>query len=228
MRMRQNLLGRKFGRWTVVEESIRVPGSTNARWLCRCDCGKERVVVDGPLIRGSSRSCGCLSVELSVKRSTTHGQSSGGRPTREFRIWKGIVERCKNPNSPAFSRYGGRGIGICKEWVRFEDFFRDMGKCGAGMTIERVNNDEDYGPDNCKWATRLEQSRNRSSSKRLDAFGEFKTIAEWSEDERCAVTRNVLYQRASRNWPPELAITSPNISKGYTIQGVPVKKFKQF
>lgn len=155
---KQDLTGRVFGRLTVI--CLRNEGRLKKTrfWLCRCECGKETVVSKFNLFDGLTKSCGCLHRdELSII-STTHGQSK----TRTYHIWQGMHARCTNPNAQGWKNYGGRGITVCPEWKVFENFLRDMGECPPGKSIDRYpNNDGNYAPGNCRWATNKEQAENK-------------------------------------------------------------------
>jgi hypothetical protein len=151
--------GQTFGRLTVISYARTEKGT--ALWNCLCVCGNEKVVCTASLRRGKTKSCGCLSADAnrdsSVKRKI-HGMSH----TSEHNIWLAIIQRCTNPKNQAWERYGGRGITICDRWLNsFANFFADMGPRPVGLSIDRINNDGGYEPGNCRWATRLEQSRNR-------------------------------------------------------------------
>ena len=146
-------IGQRFGRLTV-EEHVR--GET---WLMRCDCGNRIDALTSNLKAKRTQSCGCYRRE----RSVTHGWSR----TREYRIWNAMRYRCENPKNTAFPHYGGRGITVCERWQRFENFLADMGPAPSrDHSIDRINVNGGYHPENCRWATQAEQKRNTRSRKR--------------------------------------------------------------
>lgn len=188
--------GDKFHRWTVLEKAPSTP--QHAVWKCRCECGAVRQVFASGLRRGKSKSCGCLHREIVRQKQTKHG----GHLKREYRIWAYMIQRCTNTNSPSYSRYGGRGICICPEWASsFEAFFADMGPAPAGHQIDRIDNDGDYEPSNCRWATRMEQQNNTSISRRVTWNGRTLSLRGWSE--ALGIPLTTLRSRSARKWPVE-------------------------
>jgi hypothetical protein len=155
----KNIVGMRFGRWVVLERAGHLGIAVS--WLCRCDCGTEKMVRGISLRFGATQSCGCLKRELDYVRTRTHGYTAGIRPAKIYYVWSAMIGRCTNPNNRDWELYGGRGIAICKRWRKFENFLADMGDQPPGLTIDRKNNDGNYTPSNCRWATQSEQAFNR-------------------------------------------------------------------
>lgn len=172
-----DLIGKKFGKLTVIKRNG-TSKDTRALWLCKCDCGNEKTVDTTSLIRGFTQSCGCI---------CKHGMTK----TRIWNIWCAMKERCNNPNCSSYHNYGKRGICVCKEWEDFIPFYEWSLKNGYNdtLTIDRINNDNGYEPDNCRWITRLEQCNNTRRNRFIEYNGEVKTIAQLSRD------YNINYQR---------------------------------
>jgi hypothetical protein len=175
--------GRSFGRLTCIRrvdppESIANNGG-NRYYLCQCSCGNEAVVMLSNLLGGRTKSCGCLNSELAAERTRLRNTTHGMYGTREYNIWNAMVDRCTNEKHHNYGLYGGRGIEVCDRWFNsVENFYTDMGDRPPGMSLDRIDNDGDYEPDNCRWATAKEQSRNKRNNRLIEG----KAMAEWCED----------------------------------------------
>ena len=150
---REDLSGKKFGSWLVGEK---IKNEERNEWFykCTCDCGTKKEIAAHQLKSNHTTKC-------HICRNKTHGMSY----TDTFRIWSGILRRCTNKNVKAYPRYGGRGISVCERWLKFENFYADMGDRPKGLQIDRINNDGNYEPSNCRWATCKENVNNRNNSK---------------------------------------------------------------
>lgn len=172
-----DLTGRTFGRLKVLRHAgINKWG--NYLWECQCSCGRLHTVSSGKLVKGKSTSCGCYAKELHVKQLTKHGITVNGKP-RLFTIWCGIKSRCLNPKSINYHRYGKRGIGICEEWLCFESFYNWSIENGykEGLTIDRIDNNGNYSPDNCSWITRYENALKQERYTMLIINGKTKPLS---------------------------------------------------
>lgn len=176
-----DLVGQKFGKWTVLEKTEMFLGDGHRKyqaWLCRCECGTERTVLQDALLNGASKSCGCRMSEVSVQIHATHDESN----TRLYDIWSGMKARCYNHAVDSYENYGGRGIGVCDEWLNDYTAFSNWAHSNGysdDLTLDRIDVDGDYCQDNCRWANRITQCNNKRNNLRIDWHGETHTLAEW-------------------------------------------------
>lgn len=211
----RDLTGQSFGRLTVIAT---VGKSVHGKylWRCQCSCGKETVVVGGDLVSGRTLSCGCRNLEQIVQRTRTHGLTG----TRTYRIWAMMIQRCTNPAMvDSWVNYGGRGIRVCSSWLHsFENFLEDMGHPPSSKhSIDRIDNNGDYEPGNCRWATRVEQSNNRRNNVRLTHQGKTQTVAQWAEE--LGVTHGMLRHRLKTGASLEEVLSPPKQVMTFTHQG---------
>lgn len=175
----EDLSGRSFSRLTVIREFDRAKG--RRQWECRCECGNFVIVGHRALKSGSTCSCGCLRREVSAKRMTSHGCAIRGRKSRLYKTWGGMIARCQIETATGYQNYGGRGISVCERWRVFENFASDMGDPpDATFTIERIDNNGNYEPGNCRWATRLEQGENKRNNRIIEHNGKKMTVTNWA------------------------------------------------
>lgn len=215
----QDLSGKRFGRWTVLNLAGRKRyacagrscGAVKIFWNCQCDCGKEGVVSGLGLKNGTSRSCGCLRVEIMIQGK--HGFASrkkfGGRLHPIHNSWSAMWQRCTNPNSQDYEYYGGQGVTVCPEWKDFTVFARDMAASWKpGLTIDRWPNQKgNYEPGNCRWGTRLQQSRNSSRCHYLEFNGESLIITDWAK--KLGWSRLTIHARLKAGWSVKRTLTTP-------------------
>lgn len=198
MRARIDLTGRVFGRLTVVRLDRLVPG--HAYWFCLCKCGAVKSIIGQCLKDGRAKSCGCLRKEITAIRHTTHGHTVNRGTTKTYRCWYAMKDRCYNPNNTHYARYGGRGIAICDRWrAAFQNFLDDMGESPNGLSIERINNDGNYEPCNCRWATMLEQSLNKkphARERRIEFSGVSLSVRQWAK--RIGTSHNTILRRLKK------------------------------
>lgn len=208
-----DLAGLTFGRLRVLDHAGR-DRHGKSLWNCECQCGETKIVLAQSLVSGRTVSCGCHNRERAAeqvrensKNRRTHGQSG----TPMYEVWRGAIRRCTDPSSWKYPDYGGRGIAVCARWMEPDgrgllNFIADMGERPDGMTLDRIDPDGPYGPDNCRWATQSEQQNNRRNNRLVTYRGVTLTVAQWA----AAIGLNdaALRERITRlSWPVERALT---------------------
>lgn len=199
----KDLTGERYGRLTVLRFLDTAPNG-HSRWLCKCDCGQETIVTRSNLLGGKQVSCGCKRREQAGAMNHTHGGSN----SRLYSIWTNMITRTTNPKGSAYLRYGGRGIKMCPEWRNSFETFREWALANGytdDLTVDRINNDGDYEPSNCRWVPWSAQFNHRSSTKRITFNGETLSISQWAE--KLNLSKTMLYQRFKAGWPVERALT---------------------
>ena len=190
--------GRTYGQLTVVR--LVKP----QYWECVCICGRSKIVRATHLRHGHTKSCGCMRRRRVIRYSTIHGRC--GDPA--YSSWKNMLTRCQNPKSPNYKYYGGRGIQVCERWANVETFLSDLGtKPSPSHSLERIDNELDYCPENCRWATKKEQSYNKRSSHFLTLNGQSRCLSEWAE--LAGLKSKTVSNRIHRGMSPEEALARP-------------------
>jgi hypothetical protein len=188
-----NLVGRRFGRWLVLAIHPKRGRSGHVLWRTRCECNTESVVDGSALRRGSSTSCGCFQREQAAKRphAIKHGHARRGKTTSAYRRWQNMFQRCFNPNNPGYLTYGARGIRPCEAWHSFLNHYADVGDAPPGKSIDRVNVDGNYEPDNVRWASAREQALNRRNSKQKRRRADLADIQAFAQSMKRAASAQV-------------------------------------
>ncbi len=200
-RPRTDLAGKRFG---LLEALEYIGGS---RWRCRCDCGRESVILTDNLNNGHTKSCGCMRMEGARSATTTHH----GSRTREYKIWAGMKKRCCNPAEPRYADYGARGIAVCERWMNdFPAFIEDMGPAPSTRhSLDRYpDRNGPYSKENCRWATAKQQARNMRNNIFLTYQGVTKLLVEWAEE--YGLIYLTLFKRIKRGWPMHEALSPPD------------------
>jgi hypothetical protein len=190
-----DLTDRRFGRLVAKVREGQRHGF--AVWRCQCDCGAFPTIKSVSLTSGRTRSCGCLAREMAAKRLTTHGMCG----TKIHQVWRGMLQRCGDPNYPRYADHGGRGITICDRWRSFDAFYADMGDVPPGLSIDRIDNNGNYEPGNCRWATAKTQNANKRNTKMVTLDGKTQTVADWCR--HFGVSPSAVCRREQRGWPVE-------------------------
>jgi hypothetical protein len=206
---RDDLVGRTFNRLTV-KAFVGYPRSGKAQWRCDCSCGATDILVLGYRLKdGTTGSCGCWKIEATKRANSTHKMSR----TKEYGVYCTMIARCYSPTAQRYELYGGRGIRVCKAWrgsSGFLQFLKDMGKKPTSKhSVERIDNDGNYSPSNCRWATQKEQCRNRRDSRRVRYEGKTWTVKELCEHYKIAYARTIW--RLNEGWSVRKTVLSPNL-----------------
>jgi len=207
----KDLAGQRFGRLVVLYDTgERKCG--RVVWHCRCDCGNEVDVVSSYLVSGNTRSCGCYQRERTAETHTTHGMSQRGKGKYHpvYEAWHNMLQRCENPNHKWYKDYGGRGITVCDEWHDPQIFISWALASGweKGLALDRIDNNGNYKPDNCRLVTPKENSRNKRSNRLITFDDKTQTMAEWAEE--LNISYDALKHRINKlHWPIERALTEP-------------------
>lgn len=206
----RNLVGKSFGKWTVIDSSSKRGSRNEVYWLCRCECGTVRDVNEKNMTQGLSKSCGCTNAIGALNKS--HGHAANHTISKTYHSWAGMKARCSNPKNSHYHIYGGKGIKVCERWHRFENFLADMGEKPTGASLDRIDPEKDYSPENCRWADAAQQANNKTNNRYITAFGETLTLSQWAE--RIGVTHGSLVFRIDKaGWPLEKALSTPG--RGY-------------
>ena len=205
-----NRTGQRYGRLTVICDGGRRRG--RVMWLCRCDCGKEILVSSSSLSTGNTRSCGCLHSEQAVENIRPWHEDhdmDGTASGKLYCSWRDMLRRCYDERSVSYPNYGGRGITVCEEWHTFRPFRDWAFQSGyeEGLSIDRIDNDIGYCPENCCWTTRKRQNNNKRSNIRIEYDGRNMTASEWAEE--TGINYRTLIARYNRGWTPEEILTTP-------------------
>lgn len=196
-----NLTGQRFGK--LLATSLNHYKNGFYYWECKCDCGKTKVIRTDSLVKGSTRSCGCLASETATKLFTKHNQAG----TRLYMIWNSMKQRCENEKDTGYKNYGGRGISVCKEWEEFSPFFEWAIAHGYEdkLTIDRKDNDGNYNPTNCRWISVRDQNRNKRNNHLITYKNKTMCIRDWENE--LGFSRNLIQGRLNRGWSIEKALT---------------------
>ncbi len=198
MPKRRNLSGQKFTNFSII--SFSHISKNHSYYLCQCNCGTKKIIEVSSINKKYPKSCGCLP----NKRNTTHGMLN----TPIYRSWQSMIQRCVNPNNDRYAQYGGRGIKVYSRWRNnFFNFLNDMGDRPKGTSLDRIDNDGNYTPVNCRWATPLEQQNNMKSNIRVSIGGTTHSIAQWARIKR--INAHTIRCRIRRGWPSIKAVLEP-------------------
>ncbi len=203
---RIDITGKKFGRLFVIGFS-HISKRRASYWYVKCDCGTKKITQGSHLKNGRTKSCGCLHRQITSKIMREIMFKHGMKETPIYRVWTDMKQRCLNPNRPKYKNYGGRGIKVCDRWLNFENFYKDMGEKPKNKSLDRIENNGDYTPENCKWSTQKQQCNNRQDNVVLSYKGDIFSVAEWGE--KLKMNSKKLYKRIYRGWSVERTLETP-------------------
>lgn len=186
-----DLSGNRYGRLVVLS----FLGSR--KWICLCDCGNKKILLSTSLRRGTTKSCGCYRREVTGNKRKTHGMSQ----STEYKIWKDMRKRCLNHKNKEYHNYGGRGIKVCSRWSDFNNFYLDMGARPPGHTLDRIDVNGDYSPENCRWATHEQQSENKRNNHIIIYNGKPTILRDVAEI--CGIHFTTIIKRLNAGWSVE-------------------------
>jgi hypothetical protein len=202
-----DLTGRVYGQLTVIVLADKKTKRRGAMWLCGCSCGKTKVVGGNNLQSGNTKSCGCTRYINSSASRRSHGMSQ----STEYRIWGLMKARCENKKNSRYAVYGGRGIVVCERWRKFENFYADMGPRPQKHSLDRIDTNLGYSPENCRWADHKTQQRNRRNNRVISALGKTQCVAVWEEE--TGIPASVLSRRIESGWSAERAVSEASRGK---------------
>lgn len=216
--LQNDLTGKEFGRLRVIERAGKKSRKSDTMWRCECRCGNIKIAASASLRRGRTASCGCLQSET----SSANGKALAGPRQKHkatYSKWAGIIKRCFREYDANYARYGAAGISVCQRWRSFAAFIEDMGDAPPGHSIDRMDYNGHYScgkcfeclrngwPSNCRWATNVQQQRNRSTNRVLTFNGVSRCVAEWADE--IGMSRATLFDRLNSGWSVDRALTTP-------------------
>lgn len=208
LRRRTELTGKRFGRLIVIKASERKTLTRAMYWICKCDCGTEKEISALSLVRGLTVSCGCYNKEINTNRIKHGHNRKNGKKSPTYISWEKMIARCKNEICTEYKWYGGRGITVCDRWLDFSTFLEDMGERILGTTIDRINHNGNYEPNNCRWAVPIVQANNTRINVHITYNNQTKTVAEWARV--LGIEYDTLYYRLFKyKWSIEKALNHP-------------------
>lgn len=195
-------VGKRIGRLIITGRDMLIK-SGRSYYKCLCICGNTKSIRMDHLVKAETNSCGCIQREAIIKTARRHGMSH----TATFWTWTRMKGRCSNKKNSSFRNYGGRGIKVCERWHKFENFYEDMGDKPINKSIDRINNNGNYEPSNCRWADNYQQTNNRRFNVVLEFNGEKMTVSNWAR--HIDINAKSLYNRIHLGWPTERILTEP-------------------